>query len=148
MKHPSLIPSAVARSDRANQAPILRAQGVVVLAGNRSKAALTAVEAWTLEINGLLARISCTCGVQTWAAAWKADTLGPQQPPTGLEGQRMPNKHASESPAAALAELGAWMLRGEESPPAKRGPMFGPMRKLGDSRSSARPALQTEVLER
>ena len=102
--------------------------------GNRSKAALTAVEAssyvppfypWHQGVKAL-SQGEQTAQELTWAAAWKADT-------------RLRSLYLCETTPVR----------------ERQEPMGTPARRrrvetghIADSRSSARPALQTEVLER
>ena len=94
--------------------------------GNRSKAALTAVKARSLA--WLLPRVRGCCpntqygrtGERTWAAVWKADTRGCT---------------TDECIDRTKIRSAAGRTQGTPMP-------------IGKSRSSARPALQTEVLER
>ena len=92
MKHPSPYSMDVARPDMAYPAPILGQRGSIIR-GNRSKAALTAVEAsscvppfypWHQGVKAL-SQGEQTAQELTWAAAWKdtllwSDQLGPLHP--------------------------------------------------------------------
>ena len=75
-----------------------------------------------------------------------ADTLGPQQVSIGLEVERLRNQ-ASESPAPASAGLGAWMQRGEESPPVETAQCSDPCGNGGTAGVAPGPRLSTERVE-